>query len=71
MDERSTAHRSAEAILADWRQAERQRDDHHTDSPAWIDADRRVEALRQEFHESVSELDASQETRPVMEDVPA
>lgn len=71
MDERSRARRSAQAILADWREAERKRDDHETDSLAWIDADHRVAELRQEFHESVSELGSAPEIRPVMEDVPA
>jgi hypothetical protein len=71
MDERSRARRSAEAILADWREAERQRDDHEADSSDWVDADRRVAELRQEFHESVGELDSAPASRPVMEDVPA
>lgn len=71
MDERSRARRSAEVILAEWREAERQRDDHQIDSAARIDADRRVAELRQEFHESVDGLDRVPEIRPVMEDVPA
>ncbi len=71
MDERSRARRSAEVILAEWREAERQRDDHDTESAAWIDADRRVAELRLEFHEVVGELDSAPARRPVMEDVPA
>jgi hypothetical protein len=71
MDGRSRAHRSAEAILADWREAERRRDHHEAGSGPWADADQRVDELRDEFHQSVSEVGSTPELRPVMQDIPA
>jgi hypothetical protein len=51
--ERPTAGRSAEVVLAEWRQAERARDELATESDAWHEADRLVEDLRDEYQSAV------------------
>jgi hypothetical protein len=71
MDERSRVHRSAESILADWREAERRRDEYDTGSHSWIVADQRVDELRHEFHESVDEVASASAESPILEKLPA
>jgi hypothetical protein len=51
--ERPTAGRSAEVVLAEWRRAERARDELATESDAWYEADRLVEDLRDEYQDAV------------------
>jgi hypothetical protein len=51
--ERPTAGRSAEVVLAEWRRAERVRDEFDTESDAWHEADRLVEDLRAEYQSAV------------------
>jgi hypothetical protein len=51
--ERPTAGRSADVILADWRRAERARDELAAASDAWQEADRLVEDLRVEYQLAV------------------
>ena len=45
--------RSAEAILAEWRAAERARDGHEPGSRDWIEADERVDAWRRAYQECI------------------
>jgi hypothetical protein len=52
--ERSGERRSAEAILAEWRAAERERDEAETGSVAWIELDHVVDELRHEYHDTVT-----------------
>jgi hypothetical protein len=54
--ERLASGRSAEDILAEWRSAERARDDWVPGSREWLRADQLVDALRHEFHEAVGSL---------------
>ena len=51
--ERPVAGRSAEVVLADWRRAERARDELAMESDAWHEADRLVEDLRDEYQTAV------------------
>ena len=54
--------RSAEAILAEWRAAERVRDGHEPESPGWIEADQRVDGWRRAYQECIDrQLDAESE----------
>lgn len=54
--ERLSSGRSAEDILAEWRSAERARDEREAGSRDWLRADQLVDALRHEFHEAVGSL---------------
>jgi hypothetical protein len=45
---------SAEAVLAEWRAAERERDELEPGSPDWLAADARVDELRHEYHDTVT-----------------
>ena len=51
--ERLPASRSAELILAEWRRAERARDELATESEAWHEANRLVDDLRDEYQSAV------------------
>jgi len=54
--ERLASGRSAEDILAEWRKAERARDERDAGSREWLWADQLVDALRHEFHEVVGSM---------------
>ena len=51
--ERLSASRSAELVLAEWRRAERARDELAIESEAWQEANRLVEDLREEYQNTV------------------
>jgi hypothetical protein len=51
--ERPPSGRSAEQVLAEWRRAERARDELADGSDDWLEADRRVEDLRHEYQSAV------------------
>lgn len=44
--------RAVEDVLAEWRAAERRRDELEAGSPAWLEADRIVDRLRHEYHDA-------------------
>ncbi len=54
--ERLPSGRSAEDILAEWRSAERDRDEREEGSREWLQADQLVDALRHEFHQAVGSM---------------